>query len=68
MVLNLADIFRYVLQGDRTVIPLSEELRIVEAYLEIEALRLGDRLETALIVSDSARGYVDPDSFCSGAG
>ncbi|HEX4810237.1 MAG TPA: histidine kinase [Bryobacteraceae bacterium] len=60
MVLNLADIFRYFLQGDRTVIPLSEELRIVEAYLEIEALRLGDRLETELVVTESAKSTMIP--------
>jgi len=60
MVLNLADIFRYFLQGDRTVIALSEELRIVEAYLDIEKLRLGDRLETELIVSESARSALIP--------
>lgn len=60
MVLNLADIFRYSLQGDRVLIQLSEELRIVEAYLEIESLRLGDRLETELIVSQSARDIMIP--------
>ncbi|HEY7302465.1 MAG TPA: histidine kinase [Bryobacteraceae bacterium] len=60
MVLNLAEIFRYFLQRDRTLIPLSEELRIVEAYLEIEALRLGNRLETELVVSDAARSVVIP--------
>ncbi|HMJ60628.1 MAG TPA: histidine kinase [Bryobacteraceae bacterium] len=60
MVLNLADIFRYFLQGDRVTIQLSEELRIVEAYLEIEKLRLGDRLETELIVSESARAVMIP--------
>lgn len=54
MVLNLAEMFRYVLQGDREIIPLSEELRIVEAYLEIETLRLGDRLQTELLISESA--------------
>ena len=60
MVLNLAEIFRYFLQGDRTVIPLSEELRIVEAYLEIEALRLGDRLQSEVIVSESAHATLIP--------
>jgi two-component system LytT family sensor kinase len=60
MVLNLADIFRYFLQGDRVTIQLSEELRIVEAYLEIEKLRLGERLETELIVSESARAVMIP--------
>lgn len=54
-VLNLADIFRYLLQNDRSTIQLSEELRIVQAYLEIESLRLGDRLETELLVSETAR-------------
>lgn len=60
MVLNLAEIFRYFLRGHRTVIPLFEELRIVEAYLEIEALRLGDRLETELIVSNAAKSTLIP--------
>ena len=60
MVLNLAEIFRYLLQGHRTVIPLSEELRIVEAYLEIETLRLGARLETELLVSESAQSTLIP--------
>src|SRR6202051_4312926 len=45
-VLNLADIFRYFLQSDKILIPLSEELKIVRAYLEIERLRLGPRLQT----------------------
>jgi two-component system, LytTR family, sensor kinase len=53
MVLNLADVFRYFLQGDRGFIPLAEELRIIEAYLEIEALRLGDRLKTEITVPES---------------
>jgi LytS/YehU family sensor histidine kinase len=60
MVLNLAEMFRYFLQGDRTAIALSEELRIVEAYLEIEALRLGDRLKTELTISESARATLIP--------
>jgi two-component system, LytTR family, sensor kinase len=60
MVLNLADIFRYFLQGDRVTIQLSEELRIVEAHLEIEKLRLGERLETELIISESARAAMIP--------
>jgi LytS/YehU family sensor histidine kinase len=60
MVLNLADIFRYFLQGDRTYIPLSEELRIVQAYLEIETLRLGDRLETCLHIDESVSAVMIP--------
>jgi two-component system, LytTR family, sensor kinase len=60
MVLNLADIFRYFLQGERGFIPLREELRIIEAYLEIEALRLGDRLTTQLDVPESAKSVLIP--------
>jgi hypothetical protein len=60
LVLNLTDIFRYFLQGERSVIPLSEELRIIKAYLEIEALRLGDRLETQLDIGESALPVLIP--------
>ena len=51
-VLNLAEIFRYFLQTDKALIPISEEIRIVKAYLEIEKLRLGDRLETEIVVDE----------------
>jgi hypothetical protein len=60
LVLNLTDIFRYFLQGDRSVIALSEEMRIIKAYLEIEALRLGDRLETRLDIDESALPVMIP--------
>jgi hypothetical protein len=59
-VLNLADIFRYCLQTDRTFIRLEEEVKIVRAYLEIEKLRLGDRLETCLSVPETAYGVLIP--------
>jgi len=60
MVLNLSEIFRYFLQGDRTVIPLSEELQIVQAYLEIECLRLGNRLKSELRIDESVRSAMIP--------
>ena len=53
-VLNLAEIFRYFLQSEKTFIPLSEELEIVKAYLEIERLRLGPRLETRIAIDEAA--------------
>jgi hypothetical protein len=59
-VLHLADIFRYFLQSDKTFIRLSEELEIVKAYLEIERLRLGPRLETVIEVDDSALPVMIP--------
>lgn len=60
LVLNLAELFRYLLKSDRIMVQLSEELRIVSAYLEIESLRLGDRLETQLLASDAARSATIP--------
>ena len=53
LVLNLADVFRYLLRGERTMISLSEEFKIVQAYLEIEEVRLGDRIQTELIMDNS---------------
>jgi two-component system, LytTR family, sensor kinase len=53
-VLNLSDIFRYFLQNERSTISIAEELRIVRAYLDIEQLRLGDRMRTEFEVDESA--------------
>ena len=58
--LSLVDIFRYLLQGKRQFVPLEEELKIVEAYLRIERLRLGRRLTTEINVSDEARPFTVP--------
>ncbi|HEX3683785.1 MAG TPA: histidine kinase [Bryobacteraceae bacterium] len=55
LVLNLAELFRYCLQQNRTLITLGEELEIVRAYLEIESLRLGDRLAFEISASRKAR-------------
>lgn len=59
-VLNLSDLLRYHLKQDRTFIALEEELRTVEAYLEIEKLRLGDRLRVRLDVDADVRGVQIP--------
>ena len=48
MVLNLAGIFRYVLQTEETFVPLAREMEIVRAYLEVEQFRLGDRLKVEI--------------------
>jgi len=54
MVLNLAEIFRYFLQSDKTFVTLAEEMQIVRAYLEVEQSRLGDRLAVQVQVDDRA--------------
>jgi LytS/YehU family sensor histidine kinase len=50
-VLNLADIFRYFLETRRSFLPLEEELRIVRAYLQVERLRLGEKLQIEINVA-----------------
>jgi two-component system sensor histidine kinase LytS len=59
-VLNLAEIFRYFLQSERSFIPLSDELKIVKAYLDIEHLRLGPRLEIEIDVDEAALTVLIP--------
>jgi len=43
LLLDLADLFRAALAGPREI-PLEEELALARRYIEIEALRFGDRL------------------------
>ncbi len=54
-VLNLAEVFRYSLAAKRQLVPLEEELGIVEAYLQIERLRLGRRLATKIDLDERVR-------------
>jgi LytS/YehU family sensor histidine kinase len=51
-------------QSDRTLIPLEEELSVVRAYLDIESLRLGNRLIFELdIESGLTEAFVPPFSL-----
>jgi signal transduction histidine kinase len=54
-VLNLADIFRYFLETKKTLVPLEEEMHIVKAYLDVERLRLGDKLRLEIGVTPEAQ-------------
>jgi hypothetical protein len=54
LVLNLSDVFRYLLRSERTIVDVEEELRIVRAYLAIEELRLGSRLHCTIDIDPRA--------------
>ena len=41
---NLADLFRALMAEARALVPLERELALAKAYVEVETLRLGDRL------------------------
>lgn len=61
MVLKLSSLLRTVLQdGTADLIPLKEELKFAEAYLDIEKMRLGDRLEIAWNILADKRDLLVP--------
>lgn len=49
---TLADLFRSALRDARELVPLSEEIALGRQYLELEKLRLGERLQVAWEVAD----------------
>jgi hypothetical protein len=54
VVLKLADIFRYFTRSEKPFVPLSHEMEIVRAYLEVEQIRLGERLAVTIDVDPAA--------------
>lgn len=57
---NLADLFRAALGADEGPGTLGEELDLVERYLHIERLRLGERLRVELDIADLPRDLSVP--------
>lgn len=61
MCVSLADFLRLTLgMGEKTVIPLREELGLLEKYCAIERVRFGDRLTLREDVSDNAKDCLVP--------
>jgi len=52
VVVDLADLFRRVLDDAHTLVPLREELALCRSYLALEKLRLGKRLQTEWEIGD----------------
>jgi two-component system sensor histidine kinase AlgZ len=57
---DLADLFRVLLADARKLVPISAEREISRQYLEIEKLRLGDRLQIKWNVSNLPRAAQIP--------
>jgi signal transduction histidine kinase len=62
---QFGDLLRYTLdtQKNGEVVPLGEELDFVDAYLALEALRLGERLRLAVEIDPTVRDRHVP-AFC----
>ena len=59
--LDLADLYRMVLDNGRLQwVPLKEEARLVERFLAVEKLRLGDRLHVIWEWDDELNGLMVP--------
>jgi two-component system sensor histidine kinase AlgZ len=57
---DLADLFRVLLADARKLVPVSAEREISRQYLEVEKIRLGDRLQVKWNVSNIPRAALIP--------
>jgi len=61
IILDLSEIYRKLLFLPETAtIPLGEELELVRAYLDIEKIRMGRRLEYEISIDEPLRGFRVP--------
>jgi two-component system sensor histidine kinase AlgZ len=59
-VLDLSELFRASLRTREQLIPLQRELELCQRYLDIEALRLGDRLQLQWRIADGLQNQAIP--------
>jgi LytS/YehU family sensor histidine kinase len=57
---QVAQLLRTVLEEDRDIVGLDDELQFVNRYLEIERIRFGERLDVRLDIADAARSASVP--------
>jgi two-component system sensor histidine kinase YesM len=55
--LHLADYFRFLMLGDRTVVRLEDEFRHIEHYLEIQKVRYVSKLEYSIDANSEYLGW-----------
>jgi len=60
LTLALGRLFRYALGAPESLVPLKEEVSVVEEYLQFQKLRFGDRLSWSIRISDSAAPFPVP--------
>jgi two-component system, LytTR family, sensor kinase len=55
-VVGLSTLLRQLLEERETLVPLDKELAFIESYVDVERVRLGDRLTMVVDASREARG------------
>ena len=53
MILNLSSIYRKILNTNDTMISIKDEMEVVKRYLEIEKMRIGERLNYKIAFEDN---------------
>lgn len=57
---ELAELFRALMRDNRELMPLSDDIALARKYLEIERLRLGERLQVRWAVEDCPADALSP--------
>jgi two-component system sensor histidine kinase AlgZ len=57
---DLADLFRVLMRDNRQLAPLADEIELCRQYLDLEKLRLGDRLQVEWHVDNMPRDALVP--------
>jgi len=60
LIRGLSSVLRYILRNPRAGVPLRDELRMVEDYLSLQAVRFGTRLTYRITVSPDAQNVQIP--------
>ncbi|MSQ18161.1 MAG: histidine kinase [Betaproteobacteria bacterium] len=62
---DLADLFRTLMADARQLVTLEDEIRLVRGYLDIEQLRLSERLAVHWSIEGAPKHVLVPPLFCS---
>ncbi len=57
---DLADLYRALLSDARALVPLAQELQLARAYVDIESMRLGDRLRVQWLTAHAPADALVP--------
>ena len=58
MIMELSDMLRYILsEGNKSLVPLANELAMIRGYIHLEKIRYGNKLEVHVAMPDDEREY-----------
>jgi LytS/YehU family sensor histidine kinase len=62
MIMGLSDMLRYILyEGQKSLVPLEQELMMVTEYINLEKIRYGNKLDVHVLFPDKATNlYISP--------